>query len=178
MPGAAGTSLGPSPTAITTSEYASVLADLTSQAAALIASVRAELGLAFDGGRRWLPGNYAAAGADFALDPIAEWIVDPATTAVALGVGTWRVQFSGEAWSRDTTPGASVSTALTLNTTVVATDALTRSLPIPPDTDQIDRSVAFSTTHDLVVGFPQVLALKNAGSFDQRVQGILRWWKP
>jgi hypothetical protein len=121
--------------------------------------------------RRMLRGGGATPGNAFELDAVHEW----QSAAFTLAAGNYTVAFIADAWSRSTALGATISVALKLGATTIATHSLARA-DAGAATPEARRDIAvrFNTSDSLTVVGSGVLSLVNAGAFDESVRGLLR----
>ena len=155
-----------SATAITPAQYAAELAALEVEAATLIAHEIATTGDArLVARRRWLRGGWATGHTAFAL----HFLVDsPTTAAVTLAAGTYRIEFTGQGWSHDPTPGATVAFDIAVDNMTQAYVAETRASGIGDD------PVTFDVQEYITLASTGVLTLVAASDWDERLAGILR----
>jgi len=121
--------------------------------------------------RRWIHG-WGAAGAAFTLAPIHEVITSGDFIVAA---GSYVVELALEVWSRSPEAGAAIAVQIMANGAPVATHSAERPEPVDATPGKRrDQAVAFSTSDPVVIAVASVIAVVNAGAFDQLARGLLR----
>jgi hypothetical protein len=154
--------------------YGAALSVITPQATELVTAASAA------GGAGWLTASRrrvwagADAGASYQLDPFPGQPLTPGTDGAFRFVGSFRVQFTGQVWSRGTSSPLAITVALA-GTTFTAT----RSDPPAPApaltaAQRIGLPVAFDVEVAVTFASPTVVALVNNTAFECDALGVVR----